>query len=72
MTNGSVEVTKKFLDRSGLSELVLDVMDIAEVQLWKPHAEVYLHAARKLGLQANEVTSSSTTTILLYANSITL
>ncbi|BDA50797.1 probable haloacetate dehalogenase H-2 [Coccomyxa sp. Obi] len=55
MTNGSVEVTKKFLDRSGLSDFVKDVMDIAEVQLWKPHSQVYLHAARKLGLRASEV-----------------
>ncbi|CAL8462701.1 g2234 [Coccomyxa elongata] len=55
MTNGSVEVTNKFLDRSGLSEFVKDVMDIAEVQLWKPHAEVYHHAAKRLGLQTKEV-----------------
>ncbi len=58
MTNGSVEVTHKFLDRSGLSEFVKDAMDIAEVQLWKPHAEVYHHAAKRLGLQTNEVSSS--------------
>lgn len=55
MTNGSTEVTQKFLERSDLSQFVAECMEVAEVQLWKPRAEVYLHAAKRLGLQPDQV-----------------
>ena len=56
MTNGSTEVTQRFLQRSDLSQFVAESMEIAEVKLWKPQAEVYLHAADRLGLQPEQVT----------------
>jgi hypothetical protein len=55
MTNGSVEITKNFLERHGLMGFVGECMEVAEVRLWKPRPEVYLHAAKRLGLQPNEV-----------------
>lgn len=55
MTNGSTEITQKFLERSGLSQYVADAMEIAEVQLWKPRAEVYQYATNRLGLQPHQV-----------------
>lgn len=58
MTNGSTEVTQKFLERSDLSQFVAECMEVAEVQLWKPRAEVYLHAAKRLGLQPDQVINS--------------
>lgn len=36
LTNGSEEVTRKLLDRAGVSEFVEQVISVDEVRLWKP------------------------------------
>ena len=46
VTNGSAENTKKLLSRAGLADFVEKTVSIDEVRHWKPHRDVYLHAAR--------------------------
>jgi 2-haloacid dehalogenase len=41
LTNGSAELTRAFLDRGGLTELVDGVHDVSEVRRWKPAPEPY-------------------------------
>jgi 2-haloacid dehalogenase len=41
LTNGSSELTRAFLDRGGLTELVDGVHDVSEVGRWKPAPEPY-------------------------------
>jgi 2-haloacid dehalogenase len=46
VTNGSAENTKKLLSRAGLADFVEKIISIDEIRHWKPHRDVYLHAAR--------------------------
>jgi FMN phosphatase YigB (HAD superfamily) len=55
MTNGSAAITRGCLQRAGLEPYIVDVMDIAMVQRWKPHASVYTRAAKQLGLPPEQV-----------------
>jgi 2-haloacid dehalogenase len=41
LTNGSRELTRAFLDRCGLTDLVAGVHDVSEVGRWKPAPEPY-------------------------------
>lgn len=50
LTNGSEKVTRALIERNGLSDFVSEVISIDEVGRWKPAAEVYHHAASKLGV----------------------
>jgi 2-haloacid dehalogenase len=50
LTNGGAENTQKLLDRSRLAFFVEKVISIDEVRHWKPNREVYLHAARSVGV----------------------
>lgn len=45
LTNGSAEVTRRLLQRSGLERFVAQVLSVDDVRHWKPRREVYLHAA---------------------------
>jgi 2-haloacid dehalogenase len=51
LTNGGAENTLKLLDRALLTSFVEKVISIDEVRRWKPSREVYLHAARTLGVE---------------------
>ena len=46
LTNGSVENTTRLLSRAGILEFVEKTISIDEVGHWKPHRDVYLHAAK--------------------------
>src|SRR2546428_3144802 len=51
LTNGGAENTLKLLDRAHLTSFVEKVISIDEVRRWKPNREVYLHAARAIGVE---------------------
>jgi 2-haloacid dehalogenase len=51
MTNGSEDVTRKLLNRAEVSQYVEHVISVDEVQLWKPRKEVYLHCAKRCGVE---------------------
>lgn len=55
LTNGGAENTQKLLDRAHLAAHVERVISIDEVRRWKPNREVYLHAARSLGVEPARV-----------------
>ena len=56
MTNGSKEVTQKFLARSKL-DFVSPVLDVAGPKAWKPCRPAYLYVLEQLGLQPEQVTT---------------
>ena len=51
LTNGSAKVTNKLLNAAGADDLVDEVIVVEEVRAYKPRAEVYLHAADRLGVE---------------------
>jgi len=55
LTNGGAENTKKLLDRAKLTPFVEKVVSIDEVRRWKPNREVYLHAARSIGVEPSRL-----------------
>jgi 2-haloacid dehalogenase len=50
LTNGSAENTRKLLQRAHLEGLVERTISAEEVRHWKPRREVYLHAAKTMGV----------------------
>ena len=52
LTNGTRAITESFLAREGLGHLVARTFEVAEVGLWKPRPEPYLHVVSALGLEA--------------------
>ena len=56
MTNGSKEVTQKFLDRSKL-DCVGPVLDVAGPRAWKPCRAAYQYVLEQLGLQPEQVST---------------
>jgi 2-haloacid dehalogenase len=50
LTNGSASTTEKLLQNAGLRQSVKEVISVEEVRHWKPRREVYLYAARRLGV----------------------
>ncbi|MBA3651725.1 MAG: haloacid dehalogenase type II [Chthoniobacterales bacterium] len=55
LTNGSAETTKKMFQNAGLEQSIEKFISIEEVKQWKPSAAVYLHAAKTLGVKADEL-----------------
>lgn len=55
LTNGSIENTRRLFDKAGLSNRIERVVSIEEVRHWKPHVEVYRHAAAVVGLPADRL-----------------
>jgi 2-haloacid dehalogenase len=55
LTNGSADNTQKLLDRAKLAPYVEKVISIDEVRRWKPNREVYLHAARSIGVEPSRL-----------------
>lgn len=51
LSNGSEAATRKLLERNALAALCTDVLSVEDVKLSKPRPEVYLYAARSLGLE---------------------
>lgn len=51
LTNGSADMTEQLLQRAGLETFVERIISINEVRHWKPRREVYLHAAKCLGVE---------------------
>jgi 2-haloacid dehalogenase len=51
LTNGSSDTTSALLRGAGLDGLVQRVISVEEVQVWKPAAAPYLHAAAALGVE---------------------
>ena len=54
LTNGSVEVAEKLLDRAGLADLVERRLSVDAVKRWKPAPEPYLYAVQELGVPPDE------------------
>jgi 2-haloacid dehalogenase len=50
LTNGSGDLTRAFLERGGLTDLVADVHDVSEVGRWKPSPEPYLFVLERRGV----------------------
>jgi 2-haloacid dehalogenase len=50
LTNGSATVTHRLLERAALDRFVERTIAIDEVRHWKPHRDVYVYAARVLGV----------------------
>jgi 2-haloacid dehalogenase len=55
LSNGGVETTRGLLERCGLLPLVSRVMGVDEIRRYKPAKDIYLHAARTLGLDPGRV-----------------
>jgi 2-haloacid dehalogenase len=55
LTNGNADLTRKLLDRNGLSGLVERVISIDEVRHWKPNRAVYLHALKVIDVVPDRV-----------------
>ncbi|MFE8070983.1 haloacid dehalogenase type II [Marinobacteraceae bacterium S3BR75-40.1] len=56
LTNGSRDNTEKLLEKAGLTDLADEVISIDSLEVWKPRAEVYQGAARKMGISPNQAT----------------
>jgi 2-haloacid dehalogenase len=50
LTNGSGELTRGFLDRSGLTDLVAAIHDVGEVGRWKPAPQAYRFVLERRGV----------------------
>jgi 2-haloacid dehalogenase len=55
LSNGAKSATRALLERSGLIDLVQEVVSVDEVKLAKPRGEVYAHAAQKAGVDRAEL-----------------
>ncbi|QUH03489.1 haloacid dehalogenase type II [Saccharopolyspora erythraea] len=55
LSNGTAETTTGFLERSGLSGYVEQVISVADVRSWKPPRRVYEYALELTGCSAGEV-----------------
>lgn len=55
LTNGSAENTQKLLECSRLSTFIEKAISIEEVRRWKPNREIYLHAARSIGVEPDRL-----------------
>lgn len=55
LSNGAASSTRSLFKQAGLDALVDHVVSVEEVKLAKPHAEVYLHAAARAGVEPKEL-----------------
>lgn len=53
-TNGTVAVTRDFLEEIGATALVDHVLDVSGPALWKPHAAAYRWACDTVGVRTKE------------------
>lgn len=54
LTNGSVSLTERLLERADLADLVERRFSVDAIRRWKPAAEPYLYAVRECGVAASE------------------
>lgn len=54
LTVGSADITRRFLDREGLTELVAGVYDAQAAGRWKPAADAYRHVLTEHGTAAEQ------------------
>lgn len=52
MTNGTVGITRGFLERAGLSQYVDATHDVSEAGIWKPAPAAYRHVLEQHGVEA--------------------
>jgi 2-haloacid dehalogenase len=50
LTNGSADLTRSFLERAGLADLVAGVHDVSEIGRWKPAPDAYRHVLTMRGV----------------------
>jgi len=55
VSNGSAAATESLLSRSGLRDVIDDVVSVDAVKQFKPRKEVYLHAAAVTGVEPAEM-----------------
>lgn len=55
LTNGSAKNTRQLLEQAGLLAHVERIISIDEIRRWKPHREVYLHAADVAGVPPGQL-----------------
>jgi 2-haloacid dehalogenase len=55
LTNGSAQNTRQLLSAAGILEFVEKTISVDEVRHWKPHREVYLYAARAVGIEPSRL-----------------
>jgi len=55
LTNGNAEVTRKMLEQAGLDGFIERGISIDEVGHWKPAKAVYLHAAKTMQVEPQEM-----------------
>lgn len=54
MTNGTVEITRGFLERAGLDQYVEATHDVSEAGIWKPAAAAYRYVLDHHGIEARD------------------
>jgi 2-haloacid dehalogenase len=55
LTNGSAGVTQQLLERAELMPYIEKTISVDEVRLWKPRREVYLHCAKTVGVEPQQL-----------------
>lgn len=55
VTNGSTSNTKRLLEKAGFDSVMKEIVSTDDVERAKPHREVYLHAAKKVGIEPGEL-----------------
>ena len=53
MTNGTVGITRDFLERAGLADLVAATHDVSMAGVWKPAANAYRYVLDRHGVEAS-------------------
>lgn len=53
-TNGTADITRGFLERTGIVELVDEVLDVTGPERWKPRRDAYRWACDRVGVRAKE------------------
>ncbi len=53
LTNGAAEITRAFLERAGMTDLVDELFEADTVRAWKPRAEPYRHVSERTGVPAS-------------------
>ncbi len=55
LSNGSPEMLDTLIDHAGIDEYVEETISVAEIETFKPDAEVYRHAADRIGESIEDV-----------------
>lgn len=55
LSNGSGRVAEALLERAGLRDLVGQCLSVSEAGRWKPASEAYSYAARRCGVERQEL-----------------